>query len=84
MKYWHKIRGWLPHIVIVLGGMYIVFFFIDKVNAAMAFINNDLTKFLLFVHSILSIYLCTRVIHYDRLVERQKKAKRAKKQSDQR
>ena len=48
------IRKILPHVSIVLCNMYIVFFFIDKVNSAMTFINNDLTKALLLVLCIIS------------------------------
>ena len=75
-KWLKKIRIWLPHIAIVIAGMYIVFYFIDRVNVAMAFINNDLTKFLLLFETILTIFLCTRLIHYDRLMEKMRKRKK--------
>lgn len=38
------LRKYLPHAAIILSGMYLVFFLIDRVNSAMAFINNPITK----------------------------------------
>lgn len=49
------LRRILPHISILLSNMYIVFFLIDRVNRAMAFIDNDLTKWLLLFASLISI-----------------------------
>ena len=49
------LRRILPHISILLSNMYIVFFLIDRVNRAMAFIDNDLTKWLLLFASLVSI-----------------------------
>lgn len=43
------------HCAIIISGMYIVFFFIDQVNPAMEFIDNEITKALLLVLSLLSI-----------------------------
>ena len=39
-----KIRRMLPHLVILICNMYLVFFLIDRVNTAMNFIDNNLTK----------------------------------------
>lgn len=44
----------LPHISLVLGNMYIVFFLIDRVNTAMQFIDNNITKWLLLIFAIIS------------------------------
>ena len=49
------IRKWLPHVSILLANMYIVFFVLDKVNTAMTFINNDITKMLLLILALSSI-----------------------------
>lgn len=51
----------LPHLCIVISFMMLTFFVIDQFNSAMAFINNDYTKWLLAVFCVLviatSIYL---------------------------
>ena len=41
MKY---IRRVLPHLTLVLGLMTLTFFFIDRVNAGMAFMTSELSK----------------------------------------
>ena len=48
------LRKLLPHVAIVLSNMYLVFFAIDRVNSAMSFINNNITKILLVVLCIIS------------------------------
>ena len=48
------LRKILPHVSIVLCNMYIVFYLIDRVNSAMAFINNSITKVLLLILCIIS------------------------------
>lgn len=51
----------LPHLCIIISFMMLTFFVIDQFNSAMAFINNDITKWLLAVYCVLviatSIYL---------------------------
>jgi hypothetical protein len=49
----HKL---LSHLNIILGGMFIVFFCIDQVNTAMGFIDNDISKWLLLIMSVLTIW----------------------------
>ena len=61
----------LPHAAIVISIMYFVFFFIDKVNQPMAFINNNITKGLLFVLCVISILNAISLIRIDRQRERQ-------------
>lgn len=51
-----KIRYALYHVNMILAAMYIVFYFIDRVNSAMAFIDNDITKALLLIMSVLTIF----------------------------
>ena len=48
-----KLRAMLPHAAILIANMYIVFFLIDRVNSAMNFIDNGLTKGLLLAMSLI-------------------------------
>lgn len=50
------LRRILPHVAIVLSNMYIVFYLIDRVNSAMSFIDNKLTKALLVLLSLVSTF----------------------------
>ena len=56
----------LPHLIIILAMMFLVFLTIDIFNEAMAFINNGITKGLLWVFSIAGIILSVIVIVEDR------------------
>ena len=47
----------LPHLILILAVMMIVFFCIDLVNPAMAFLNNTITKYLFAIFSLLSAIL---------------------------
>lgn len=47
----------LPHILIILSTMFLVFLVIDIFNRPMAFINNDITKTLMFIQSVLVIIM---------------------------
>lgn len=49
------LRKIFPHVTIVLCNMYIVFYCIDRVNSAMSFIDNSITKALLLILCLLSI-----------------------------
>lgn len=49
------VRKLIPHLTIICGMMYVVFFVIDRVNPSMNFIDNDLTKFLLLFMSLITI-----------------------------
>ena len=55
-----KIREMLPHGAILIANMFIVFFLIDRVNTAMNFIDNGLTKGLLLAMSV--IVLCDQLL----------------------
>ena len=52
----NRLREMMPHAVILICNMYIVFFLIDRVNPAMNFIDNGLTKGLLAVLCAGAIY----------------------------
>ena len=53
---WNKIQRLLPHGAILICNMYIVFYLIDRVNKAMCFIDNGLTKGLLVIMCFISIF----------------------------
>lgn len=52
MKY--RVLRMTPHCAILISNMYIVFFLIDRVNTAMGFIDNGLTKGLLTIMCLFS------------------------------
>ena len=56
----------LPHLNIIISGMYIVFYIIDVQNSVMAFINNPGTKILLLILSLGSIISSILLIAYQR------------------
>ena len=70
-----------PHAAIILSAMYLVFFAIDRVNRSMAFINNDITKWLLLILCGLSVYHAVLQIREDRQKERarQEQLRRARR-----
>lgn len=70
------LRKILPHAAIVLGGMYVVFYCIDRVNTAMGFINNDITKALLLVFCIIGGVNACVIISDDRKRARRKAKRR--------
>ncbi len=49
------IKNILPHIIIILAGIFIVFLILDNYNPTMNFINNTISIKLLCVFCILSI-----------------------------
>ena len=65
-------RKLLPHAAIIISMMYFVFFFIAKVNEPMAFINNSITKGLLFVLCVITIVNAVFLIRDDREQERRR------------
>lgn len=72
------LRKLLPHAAIILSGMYFVFFFIDRVNAAMAFIDNPITKWLLFALGVVSVTNAILLIRDDRARQRRRLARRSR------
>ena len=69
------LRKIFPHAAIILGGMYVVFYCIDRVNTAMAFINNPITKTLLLAFCLIGMVNACVIISDDR-----KRARRKAKQ----
>ena len=63
----------LAHAAIVLSGMLMVLLAIDRVNEAMMFIDNDITKTLLWVLCILSILNASRLLARPKKKSPQKK-----------
>jgi len=72
------LRKILAHAAIVISGMYFVFFFIDRVNSAMAFIDNDITKALLFALGVISILNSIIIIADGRRAERRRQLREQK------
>ena len=68
------LRKLLPHAAIILSGMYFVFFFIDRVNSAMAFINNNITKRLLVALCVICVIESIWLIRDERRKVRQQQA----------
>lgn len=66
------LRRLLCHGAIVISGMYFVFFGIDRVNSAMSFIDNDITKVLLVILGVISIINACMLIREDRARERRR------------
>ena len=66
-----KLAGFLPHICLTLSLMMITFVITDRYNRAMAFINNDITKILLFVLAILVIAESILLIRINRKRQRE-------------
>ena len=65
-------RKLLPHAAIIISLMYFVFFFIDRVNSAMGFIDNGITKALLFALCVITIINSIFLIRDDRSRERRR------------
>ena len=60
------LRKIIPHATIVLCNMYVVFYLIDRVNPAMEFITNEITKFLILLMCILSTVNAALIIYDQR------------------
>ena len=57
-----KLERLLPHGAILICNMYIVFFLIDRVNQAMNFIDNGLTKGLLLILCAIALFNAWRLL----------------------
>lgn len=68
----YKISKILPHIAITISFMLMTFVVIDYFNSAMNFINNDATKILMFVLSLVSVINSILLIRLQRKDERRK------------
>lgn len=72
----------LPHAVIVMAGMLIVFFCIDRVNKPMGFMTNEFHKVLTFLLALISVGESVFIILYQRKRERFEEMKRRKARAD--
>lgn len=63
---------------VIISLMYLVFFGIDRVNTAMEFINNDITKWLLVILAVITIYNSVARMCLDRKLDRRRKTKEQK------
>ena len=72
------VKKLLPHVMIVISGMLIVFFVIDRFNKPMGFMTNEFHKRLTFVLAILAIYYAIKNIALQRRVERMEYQRRVK------
>ncbi len=63
-------RKMLPHAAIVLAGMLVVFFVIDRINKPMGFMVNEFHKIITFALALLAIYMAVRLISIERRTER--------------
>ena len=79
------LRRLLPHAAIILCAMYFVFFFIDRVNSAMSFINNGITKRLLVALCVICVIESIWLIRDERRRVRQQqlRAQAARKRREQ-
>lgn len=50
-----KLRGILPHLVIILAGIFLVFLILDQYNPTMEFVGNPISSILLALFCLLSI-----------------------------
>ena len=74
----------LPHASIVMAGMLIVFFCIDRVNTPMGFMTNEFHKWLTFFLALISIGYSVFVIMYQRHQERLAEKRRRQAQAQAR
>lgn len=70
------LRKILPHVAIVISVVYFVLFSIDRVNTAMGFISNDITKWLLVILGAVSIWNAVLIVRDDRRRMRRRAAAR--------
>ena len=61
----NRLRRLLPHAAILICNMYIVFFLIDRVNNAMNFIDNRLTKGLLLALCVVTWFNCRTLLRLE-------------------
>ena len=64
------VKKLLPHVAIVISGMLIVFFVIDRVNKPMGFMTDEFHKRITFVLALLAIYFAVQLIALQRRAER--------------
>lgn len=67
-----RINRILPHLTIILSGMFIVFWILDIINPTMNFINRKISNKLLLVFCILSIVTAIMNVYYERKYDKLK------------
>jgi hypothetical protein len=60
------VKKLIPHLCIVLAGMFITFFIVDKFNSAMAVLDNDTEKAILFIFCIVALIVSGMLIYRQR------------------
>lgn len=68
----------LPHAAIILSGVLLVFFAIDRVNKPMGFMTGEFHKVVTAILSVLCVYLAVSKIRSDRARERAEYRRRLK------
>ena len=69
----------LPHATIVMAGMMIVFFLIDRVNTPMGFMTNEFHKWLSFLLALSCVGYSLLIIAYQRRRERREQSEAARR-----
>ena len=71
LKDWLKlIKKLLPHAAIIISGMLLTFFVIDRVNKPMGFMTNEFHKVLTSILAVLCVYFSIQIIAIQRRDER--------------
>lgn len=61
-----RINKILPHLTIILAGMFIVFWILDILNPTMNFINRKISNKLLLAFCILAILTAIQAVYFER------------------
>ena len=77
-----SILALLPHGAILICNMYIVFYLIDRVNTAMCFIDNGLTKALLAVMCVISMGTSLSLMGAQRRADAARARRRKRRKAD--
>ncbi|MPN20010.1 hypothetical protein SDC9_167386 [bioreactor metagenome] len=67
-KFLRLLKHVIPHLTIMFGGMFVVFYVIDTMNKAMEFLTSDLSKKCILVLALLSIATAAILIHQTRWI----------------
>ena len=78
------VKKLLPHVAIVLSGMLIVFFVIDRFNKPMGFMTNEFHKKITFVLALLALYFAIQSISLQRRAERAEYKRRLRRAQEDR
>ncbi len=81
-KFLRFLKHAIPHLTIMFGGMFVVFFVADQYNEAMEFLTSEISQACILVLALLSIATAAILIHQTRWIE-QLRSKRKTMQSRQ-